>query len=114
MGWAALGAAGFLLSPLSWWNDLWVNVPIAYLAGAAAERLRSGLFMAVFVAAYWLTNVAGLALLQIGAVAAASGTRPRLDCRSLVKWAIAPALYTAAAVLLWRAGVLKPFTLPTR
>jgi len=24
-----LGLVGFMLSPLSWWNDLFVNVPLA-------------------------------------------------------------------------------------
>jgi len=25
-----LGVAGFILSPLSWWNDVIVNFPLAY------------------------------------------------------------------------------------
>ena len=25
-----IGTVGYLLSPLSWWNDLYFNIPIAY------------------------------------------------------------------------------------
>jgi len=26
-----IAVVGFVLSPLSWWNDLFVNIPLAYL-----------------------------------------------------------------------------------
>jgi hypothetical protein len=31
---AVVAALGFVLSPLSWWNDLFVNIPIAYFLRA--------------------------------------------------------------------------------
>jgi hypothetical protein len=68
-----LAVIGFLLSPLSWWNDLFVNIPLAlgfaWLIGLAWPTA----FEASFVVGYWLTNVAGLVLLTRGAKTALAG-----------------------------------------
>lgn len=57
---------GFLLSPLSWWNDLLINVPLAYLVAWPVAWLHPALFWPAFVVGYWLTNVLGLWLLHRG------------------------------------------------
>ena len=61
-----LGTIGFLLSPLSWWNDLFINFPIAYAFACAANFVYKGSFLGSFIIFYWLTNVAGFMLLQKG------------------------------------------------
>jgi hypothetical protein len=63
----ALVFIGFLLSPLSWWNDLFVNVPLAVGFGWLAALVWPPAFEAVVVVGYWLTNVLGLVLLHRGA-----------------------------------------------
>ena len=64
-----MATIGFLLSPLSWWNDLYVNIPIAYALAWLVSIIDKRLFDAAMVFFYWLTNLAGLLLLHKGAAA---------------------------------------------
>lgn len=59
-----LGLLGFILSPLSWWNDLFVNVPLAYALSYPFSLLDPIFFLPVFVMAYWLSNLVGLLLIH--------------------------------------------------
>ncbi|MGA1263766.1 MAG: hypothetical protein ACO331_07635 [Prochlorothrix sp.] len=59
---------GYLLSPLSWWNDLVFNLPIAYgFARLVTWGHRDWLGPAVLLG-YWLSNVLGLVMMQWGVV----------------------------------------------
>lgn len=59
---------GYLLSPLSWWNDLVFNLPIAYgFAWVVTWGHRDWLGPGVLLG-YWLSNVAGLVMMQWGVV----------------------------------------------
>ncbi len=57
---------GFILSPLSWWNDLVVNIPLAYLGGFLAGLFNKSWFMPGMVASYWLTNLLGFLMMRWG------------------------------------------------
>lgn len=59
---------GYLLSPLSWWNDLFFNLPFAYGLGYLASRFSPSFFLPAAIAGYWLSNVAGILLMQLGIV----------------------------------------------
>src|SRR5437762_2871403 len=64
-GWGtALAFVGFMLSPLSWWNDLVVNVPLALAFAWLVSWFYRGAFAASFILGYWLTNVLGLVLMH--------------------------------------------------
>ena len=52
--WAAF--IGFMLSPLSWWNDLFVNVPLALAFAWLVSLFWPAVFTASFVLGYWLRN----------------------------------------------------------
>ena len=58
---------GYLLSPLCWWNDLIINLPIAYGFGYVISLWRSEWFFGAAIAGYWLSNLIGIVLMQIGA-----------------------------------------------
>src|ERR1051325_3916781 len=62
-----VGLIGFMLSPLSWWNDLFVNVPLALGFAWLISWFEPSLFAASFILGYWGTNVLGLILMQKGA-----------------------------------------------
>ncbi len=47
-----VAVVGYLLSPLSWWNDLFVNVPLAYLFALPFSQLHVQLYLPAFVLAY--------------------------------------------------------------
>lgn len=63
-----LGIIGYLLSPLSFWNDLFLNLPIAYLFGFLISLIYRPLFFLATVMGYWLTNILGLFLLHRGLI----------------------------------------------
>ena len=58
---------GYMLSPLSWWNDLWVNVPLALVFAWTVSFFYRPAFKPCLVAGYWLTNVLGFILMHKGA-----------------------------------------------
>src|SRR5436190_19249189 len=62
-----VGLIGFILSPLSWWNDLFVNVPLAMGFGWLVSLPYPPAFGPGVIVGYWLTNVIGLILLHQGA-----------------------------------------------
>ncbi len=58
--------AGYLLSPLSWWNDLFINVPIAYaFARLLCIFLGDTFFALMFSLGYTLSNIAGILLIKL-------------------------------------------------
>jgi hypothetical protein len=58
---------GFMLSPLSWWNDAFVNFPLAIGFGWLVALAFEPAFEPAVVFGYWLTNVLGLVLMHKGA-----------------------------------------------
>ena len=57
---------GFILSPLTWWNDLVVNIPLAYLFSIPFSLMHESLFLPSFVIGYWFTNLLGFLLMHWG------------------------------------------------
>ncbi len=100
---------GYILSPASWWNDAFVNIPIAYVAASIASQLNRDLFGPAFATAYLVTNIVGFLMMHTGAEIAVKG-RPSLTWKTLLKYAIVSAAYTAIAVLLVKIGVIEPLT----
>lgn len=63
---AAAAIIGYVLSPLSWWNDALVNIPISLALGDLLSKAL-GIPLDVAVAAsYTATNIAGIAFLALG------------------------------------------------
>jgi hypothetical protein len=104
-------AVGYLLSPVSWWNDAFVNIPIAYLLGNLAGLLHPRLFGPGVVLGYWATNLLGVLLMQQGSARLVGGDagRPRLRTQLLVASA-----YTLLILGLLAFGVIRPLQRPAR
>ncbi|MBE9028338.1 hypothetical protein IQ266_01030 [filamentous cyanobacterium LEGE 11480] len=64
----ALMSIGYMLSPLSWWNDLFFNLPIALVFGYGASWINTSWFIPGTIVGYWLSNVLGMVMMQFGAV----------------------------------------------
>lgn len=103
---------GFMLSPFSWWNDLIVNVPIAYAVAWVVGKFVSGLFLPVFVIAYWGTNVLGMILLQKGGQKILKGDDAVYGKKAFVKDIIITGVYTIILSALIYGGILKQDFLP--
>lgn len=105
-----LGFIGFMLSPLSWWNDLFVNVPLAVGFAWLVSLAYKPAFIAAAILGYWLTNVLGFVLLHKGAQKVLTNEDKLYTRRSLVRDILISLLYTLLIVALVKLGVLKPVT----
>ena len=103
-----VGGIGYILSPLTWWNDAYVNIPIAYFTASLISRHGSRLFTISFVSAYWFTNVLGLVMLQYGGTTFFNKNAAKLDRRGMFDWLGWSLAYTLAIVLLCQLGIIKP------
>src|SRR5215471_9585945 len=101
-----LAVVGFMLSPLSWWNDLFVNVPLALAFAWIVSCFHRGAFTGSFILGYWLTNVLGLVLMQWGAETALSSKFKQYGTRQIARDLIIALLYTALIVALVKLRIL--------
>ena len=105
-----IGFVGYMLSPLSWWNDLFVNVPIAVAFGWVISLIYKPAFNAAVIVGYLSTNILGLVLMHKGMAAAASGEFRRYSRSALIKDLLVCVLYTGVILLLIHFKVLQPVT----
>ena len=100
----ALLALGYLLSPLSWWNDLFVNVPLAYVLALPLAMINERLFLPAFLVSYWLTNMLGFVIMHYGAVGLLRKKveKPRWQYQFLVMMA-----YSLVILVLYKAGWIQ-------
>jgi hypothetical protein len=114
MGWkrkvtgGALALVGYMLSPLSWWNDMFVNVPLALAFAWLVSWFYRPAFAASLVVGYWLTNVIGFILMHKGGQKLLTEKQGRYSWRDLGRDVGISLLYTALIVGLVKFGVLKP------
>jgi hypothetical protein len=109
LGGGILGFIGFMLSPFSWWNDLFVNVPLALGAAWVVAWFHPPAFKVALVIAYWMTNVLGLVLLHKGGQRMLTNGRPLPNRRREFLIDVGVSLiYTLIIVLLLRLKILQP------
>ena len=104
----AIAFLGYLLSPLSWWNDAFVNVPLALLFAWIISWFVPSCFAGSFVVGYWLTNILGLVLMHHGGTTMVHGEPVRFTRRDWVKYLLISIGYTLLIVILLRLGILQP------
>lgn len=98
---------GWLLSPLCWWNDLIINLPVAWVFAKIAQWLQPGWYAPGLVLGYWFSNLLGFALLQWGALALVSSPQAPGDGRRQLLVGLATSTaYTVAVVALVTVGWL--------
>jgi len=98
---------GYLLSPLSFWNDIFINIPIAYGFGFLFGLIAKELFMPFIFIGYWLSNVAGMLLMHYGAKQLASKKEVKYTSIEIAKQMLYSIIYTVIIVLLIYFGILK-------
>src|SRR5262245_35992740 len=106
-----LGLIGFLLSPLSWWNDAFINIPLAIGFGWLVALVYKPAFQPAVIVGYWLTNIAGLVLMHKGVqkIRSAEQNKPYTK-KDLLRDIATSVAYTALIVLLLKLKVLQPFS----
>jgi len=102
---SVLTVIGFILSPLSWWNDLLVNIPIAYLFGLLVSLISKKLFLPGVILGYWITNIAGLMLMHHGIEGIVS--KRKYTKKALIQDIIISILYSLIIVVLIKLGLVS-------
>jgi len=103
-----LSVSGYLLSPLSFWNDLFINFPIAYVFGMLFGLFSQKLFLTGLIAGYWLSNIAGFVLLHKGVVCMINpDMKLKFTKSDLIKDGVLSLVYTAVLIILVKTGVLQ-------
>jgi hypothetical protein len=103
-----MGTVGFLLSPLSWWNDLFVNIPLAMGLAWLVALVWPAAFTGSFIVGYWLTNVLGLVMLSRGAKDLVASPSAAYTRKELFKDLLIALGYTLLIVVLIKLKVLQP------
>ena len=103
-----LAFVGYMLSPLSWWNDMFVNVPLALAFAWVVSAFYKSAFGVSVVLGYWLTNVLGFILMHKGAQQMLSAEPIRYSRRELIRDTGISLLYTLLVAVLVKTGFLKP------
>lgn len=104
---------GYLLSPLSWWNDLYLNIPLSYGFAWLVSLLYAPAFLAAFIGFYWLTNAAGFALMHKGAGRIMKERAVPYGKKDLLRDIALSIGYTILIIVLVKSGIIGPApTLP--
>ena len=98
---------GWLLSPLTPWNDALLNLPIAYAMASLVMRIFPTSFSLVFLVCYWLTNLAGI-LMVFWSGHRLIKNRP-LQVHSIRRLWIWMVVYSVLVTLLIWKGWLRPY-----
>jgi len=104
---SAIVGLGYMLSPLSWWNDLFFNLPIALAFGYVVSWFHSEWLLPGTVVGYWLSNVLGIVMMQLGATDLFLNEERRNLKRDLLLGIGGSTLYTVVVTLLIYFHVLE-------
>lgn len=98
---------GWLLSPLCWWNDLVINLPLAYGAGLLVKQFRPEWFAGGLIAGYWLSNVVGIVLMQTSALEVFQEPGEPSNLRRELLWGLVTStIYTLVVFALVQTGMI--------
>ena len=102
-----IGVIGFILSPLTWWNDLFVNVPLsyafAYLTGSLLRLfvlISKDLFINLFMVGYFLTNLIGFLMMHYSVFGVRKGKKGSFKTEVLIS-----AFYTLVILVCLKLGL---------
>jgi len=108
---STIACIGFILSPLSWWNDPFINIPIAYSLAWIVSFYNQRTFLPVFVGSYLATNVLGLMFLHIGirkALSKADAQNVKYRIKDFLKDLAISIFYTLLIVALVKLKIIQP------
>jgi hypothetical protein len=97
---------GWLLSPFTWWNDGFVNLPLAYVLATCYHYVFQGNFIAGLLVSYWLTNVIGLLMIYFGA---RDLFIKEFTKEKRVSWVLTVVVYSIVVTVLSLKGIVRPF-----
>jgi len=95
---------GLMLSPVTWWNDPFINIPLSYIFATIASYFFPKIFSISFVIFYWFTNILGIYMFYYG-------SKGLINISPINKWKqiLTILLYTIILIMLSFSGIIKPF-----
>jgi len=108
MSGGTLAFIGYMLSPLSWWNDLFVNWPLALACAWVISCFYKPAFTASLILSYWLSNVLGFVLMQKGGAKILTEEDHPYSRKCLCRDLAISLLYTLVILVLVKMGVIGP------
>lgn len=97
---------GWMLSPFTFWNDAFVNIPLSYVAASLTRRLFHADFLALVLVYYWISNGLGLLLMYLSGKKLIVGGKAIL--RELIILGATIGAYSLLLIMLNKMGILKP------
>jgi multidrug transporter EmrE-like cation transporter len=97
---------GWMLSPLTFWNDTFVNIPVSYLCASLAIRLIKADFLFLVLVFYWISNGIGILMMYLSGRSIMQDKSNRL--KALKTLLLTVLIYSIIIVLLGKSGILKP------
>lgn len=99
---------GYLLSPLSFWNDLFFNLPIAYAFGYLCSLLSPSLLLPCSIIGYWLSNIVGILMMQAGVIDVLENQpKERNLKKELLMGLVSSMVYTVVIIALIQFKILQ-------
>jgi len=103
---------GWLLSPFTFWNDAFVNIPISYIFASLSVKIFPASFLFQVLMFYWLSNALGLFLMYLGGRHIAE--KGRGAQRELVILILTIVTYSIILIAIDKLGILKPISIYLR
>jgi hypothetical protein len=94
------------LSPFTFWNDVFINIPIAYLSAAIAARFLALDFLYLVLVFYWATNFVGIFMMYVSGKSLLSDKKKLV--RELSIFLVTIGVYSLILIALNKMGVLRP------
>ena len=102
-----LALIGYILSPFSWWNDFFINIPLAYIFALPFYYISKSWFLPAIIAGYWITNILGFILIHHGVTGLVSRKNKKYTNKEIVKDIIISIIYTMVVACLVLKGWLR-------
>lgn len=97
---------GWLLSPLTFWNDAFVNIPLSFIFANILAKVINTDFLQLVLISYWVTNALGLFLIYVAgkdALKSKAGV-----AKAIIILIFTSFTYSIIIIGLGKLGILKP------
>ena len=101
---------GWLLSPFTFWNDAFVNIPLSYICASLTLRFVHTDFLLTVLVFYWLSNGIGLIMMYASGRYLAQGKKD--ISREFLLFILTILVYSIVLIMLNSMGILKPALMP--
>lgn len=97
---------GWMLSPLTFWNDVFINIPLSYLLANLLLLMVRANFLLLLIISYWFTNCLGLYIMYVTGNPILKGREG--VAKEIVNLMLTMAAYSLVILALGKIGILKP------